>query len=496
LPNGYRKQAMALLIGSILSTAARSAPHAVGATLGERAVTFADLDRAANRTAHALTGLGVARGDIVAWWTGPSLRSLEAMVATARIGAVLAPLNPALGSAEVAAVVEYLAPRLLVSDGHRAETARALDAPFSLDTEVEGRSDDPPSVAVDEGDAHVVYLTSGSTGRPKAVVMSHRASWLRSWPGGATFTLGLQGDGGILTSFPLFHYGGWHYVFEAWHQRRPLHVVQRADAANLLGAIRRWAPAGVYCIPAVWGRILDDSDGSDLSCVRHADTGTSATPPELLNRLRLRMPAATTSVFYGSTEAGHHTTLADWDVAGHPGSVGRAAPGVDIRIGDDQEICVRAETMMDGYHGMPAETAAVLHDGWYHTGDAGYLDGDGYLYITGRLREVIRTGGETVGPAEVEAVVRTYPGVRDAAVVGLPDDEWGEIVCTVVVMDEGVSTPSVGALRDHLRGRLAPHKHPRRIVAAATLPRTAATGQIQRSLLRERLAVDPTTAGG
>jgi fatty-acyl-CoA synthase len=489
---------MALLIGSILSTAAGSAPRAVAATLGEQAITFADLDRAANRTAHGLAGLGVARGDIVVWWTGPSLRSLEAMVATARIGAVLAPLNPALGPAEVAAVVEYLAPRLVVSDGDRSAMARDTGAPFALDTEVVGRSDDPPDVVVDEGDAHVVYLTSGSTGRPKGVVVSQRASWLRSWPGGATFTLGLRGGGGILTSFPLFHYGGWHYVFEAWHQRRPLHVVNRADAAHLLEAIRRWAPAGVYCIPAVWGRILDDSGddrtGNDLSCVRHADTGTSATPPELLHRLRRRMPAATTSVFYGSTEAGHHTTLADWDVADHPGSVGRAAPGVDIRLGDGEEICIRAETLMDGYYGMPAPTADVLRHGWYYTGDAGYLDDDGYLYITGRLREVIRTGGETVGPVEVEAAVRTYPGVRDAAVVGLADPRWGEIVCAVMVMDEGVPTPAVAALRAHLHGRLAPHKHPRQIVAAATLPRTAATGQLQRSLIRETLAVDPPPA--
>jgi fatty-acyl-CoA synthase len=486
---------MALLIGSILSTAARSAPRAVAATLGEQAITFADLDREANRTAHALTGLGVARGDIVAWWMGPNLRSLAAMMATARIGAVLAPLNPALGPAEVGAVVEYLAPRLLVSDGERADSARSAGAPFTLDTEMEAGSDDPPHVAVDERDAHVLYLTSGSTGQPKGVVVSHRASWLRSWPGGATFTLGLRSGGGILTSFPLFHYGGWHYVFEAWHQRRPLHVVNRADAAHLLDAIRRWAPAGVYCIPAVWGRILDDPDGTDLSCVRNADTGTSATPPELLDRLRRRMPGATTSVFYGSTEAGHHTTLADWEVADHPGSVGRAAPGLDIRIGDGEEICVRSEALMDGYYGMPEPTAAVVRDGWYHTGDAGYLDEQGYVYITGRLREVIRTGGETVAPVEVEDAVRSYPGVRDTAVVGLADSRWGEIVCAVVVMEEGMPTPDVDALRVHLGGRLAPYKHPRQVVAATTLPRTAATGQLQRSLLRERLAVDRPPAG-
>jgi acyl-CoA synthetase (AMP-forming)/AMP-acid ligase II len=490
---------VALLIGSILSTAARSAPRAVAATLGEQAVSFADLDRGANRTAHALAGLGVGRGDIVAWWTGPSLRSMEAMVATARIGAVLAPLNPALGPAEAAAVVEHLGPCLLVSDNDRAEAARGTGAPVALDAVVNGGADGPLRVAVDEADAHVVYLTSGSTGRPKGVVVSHRASWLRSWPGGATFALGPRGAGGILTSFPLFHYGGWHYVFEAWHQRRALHVVSRADAPHLLDAIRRWAPSGVYCIPAVWGRILDEAGdgpgGADLSCVQHADTGTSATPPELLERIRRRMPAATTSVFYGSTEAGHHTTLPDWDVAEHPGSVGRAAPGVDVRIGDDDEIVVRSETFMDGYHGMPAATAAVLRDGWYHTGDAGHLDDDGYLYITGRLREVIRTGGETVGPAEVESAVRAYPGVRDAAVVGLDDERWGEIVCAVVVMAEGAPTPAVDALRSHLRDRLAPYKHPRCIVAAACLPRTAATGQLQRSLLREQLALDPPAAG-
>ena len=247
---------MALLIGSILSTAARSAPRAVAATLGEQAITFADLDRAANRTAHALAGLGVARGDIVAWWTGPGLRSLEAMVATARLGAVLAPLNPALAPAEVAAAVEYLAPRLLVSDGDRAERARDTGTPVALDTALEGRSDEPPRLPVDERDPHVVYLTSGSTAGRRASSSATGPVGCARGPGAPPLRRPVRGGGGILTSFPLFHYGGWHYVFEAWHQRRPLHVVKRADAAHLLDAIHRWAQAGVYCIPAVSANIL------------------------------------------------------------------------------------------------------------------------------------------------------------------------------------------------------------------------------------------------
>ena len=500
---------MGLLIGDVLASAAATRPRATAATLGAEHVTFAAADERADRTASALAGLGVGRGDVVAWWSGTSLRCLDGFIAAARLGAVFAPVSPLLGVAEGAAVIGYLRPRLLVADAPLAEQAALAAADLDLALAVVGAGRTAPGADLDrltataaplrpigpdraprDDDPHIAYLTSGTTGRPKGVLVGHRASWLRSFPGGGTFTLGLRGDGGILTSFPLFHYGGWHYVLEAWHSRCAVHLVARADAPSLLAAVERWRPTGMYCIPAVWARVLDAADGSvDFGSVRHADTGTSATPLEFLLRIRDRIPGATTSVFYGSTEAGHHTTLADWDLTRKPASVGRAAPPAVVRLAPDGEICVSGPTLMSGYLRLPEDTAAALDDGWYHTGDLGQLDDEGYLWVTGRKREVIRSGGETVSPVEVEAELLALPGVSEAAVVGVPDERWGELVCAAVVMADGAPAPDVEEVRRRLADRLASYKHPRRVVAVPAIPRTAATGQVQRTLLRESLAL-------
>jgi acyl-CoA synthetase (AMP-forming)/AMP-acid ligase II len=144
---------------------------------------------------------------------------------------------------------------------------------------------------------------------------------------------------------------------------------------------------------------------------------------------------------------------------------------------------------MLGYFERPMLTAAALAGGWYHTGDLGTLDDDGYLYITGRASELIRTGGEYVSPSEVETALAGAPGIAEAAVVGAPDDRWGEIVCAVVRPASGHEPPTLDSLRAYLDGRLAGHKQPRRLVLTTDIPRTSATGQIQRSLIRERLAL-------
>jgi fatty-acyl-CoA synthase len=488
---------MALLIGDIVRRAARMAPRAVAASLGGERVSFGELDEAADRTANALAGLGVRRGDRVVWWSAPALRTLDGFLGCARLGAVFAPVNPALSDVEFAAVVDYLDPRLVVTDAERAGVA----APHAVAATLCG-APGTPRAAVSETDPHILYLTSGSTGRPKGALVSHRASWLRAAPGGGTFSTGLRGDGGVLCSFPLYHYGGWHYVMEAWQHRTAAHLVPRADAVSIVDAVRRHRPAAIYCIPAVWERLLDgEHRRADLSSLRHADTGTSAVAAELVARIKERLPGTTTTILYGSTEAGRMAALQDWELARRPGSVGRPAfPGTLWLDGHgdsashgcgnshgDGEVVVGGDTLMSGYHGLPDETVAALRGGAYRSGDLGRLDDDGYLYLTGRTREVIRSGGESVSPSEVEYALRDLPGVRDVAVVGLPDTRWGEVVCAAVVPAGDRAVPDVAAVRAHVAGRLAPFKQPRRIAVVDAIPRTPATGQIQRSRVREAI---------
>jgi acyl-CoA synthetase (AMP-forming)/AMP-acid ligase II len=314
-------------------------------------------------------------------------------------------------------------------------------------------------------------------------VLSHRASCLRSFP-----PLAADSDGGTVCMFPLFHMAGWSLGLGCWQSRRPIHFVRVPDAETLLHTIERRRATRVYLIPAVWSRVLDHGvKGHDLSSLAEADTGTSATPPELIAAIRDALPHTVTRVFYGSTEAGPGTVLAHADLARKPGSVGLPQPGVDVRL-DGGEVCIRSDLLMDGYFDQPDATAEALRDGWYHTGDLGAFDDEGYLSIVGRARDVIRTGGETVAPGEVEAALVTHPRVLEVAVVGLPDARWGEVVCAVVVPEPGAADAvGLDELRAHAAARLAPFKQPRRVEIVDELPRTPATGQVQRPLLVERI---------
>jgi fatty-acyl-CoA synthase len=479
---------MGLLVADVLRHAARYTPHRLAATLGDQAVTFGALDEQANRIAHTLAGMGVGHRDRVAWWGDTSLEALPIFFALAKLGAVFAPVNARLGPDEAAEVVGYARPRLVVVDDGHADLVQDIDAPMAThahlaDAATHSSGADVEAPEMDERDPHVIFFTSGSTGRSKGVVLSHRASCLRSFP-----PLAADSDGGTVCMFPLFHMAGWSLALGCWQSRRPIHFVQTPDAETLLRTAEHRRATRIYLIPAVWSRVLDHGvEGYGLSSLAEADTGTSATPPELIAAVRDALPHTVTRVFYGSTEAGPGTVLAHVDLARKPGSVGLPQPGVDVRL-DDGEVCIKSELLMDGYFDQPDATADALRDGWYHTGDLGSLDDEGYLSIVGRARDVIRTGGETVAPGEVEAALATHPNVREVAVVGLPDPTWGEIVCAVVVPQPGAHEPvDLDELRAHSAGALAGFKQPRRLQIVDELPRTPATGQVQRPLLVERI---------
>jgi acyl-CoA synthetase (AMP-forming)/AMP-acid ligase II len=390
-------------------------------------------------------------------------------------------MGAALSVAEATAVAASAGPGLLVVDADHADKGEAVAAAVgvplaflgglatgehpaagpgvSLTTRAGALDDtDVSTPGLREDDPHVVFFTSGTTGMPKGAILSHRVNVLRSHPGAL-----LEQRGPMVCPYPLSHMGAWTIALQQWQARDRVVLLPSADAPAITAAVARHGATRLNAIPAVWSRILasDAREGAvpALASLRFADTGTSATPVELLEDIERAAPRATIRVFYGSTEAGSVASLDHADIRRKPGSCGVPAPGTEVRVADDGELWVRGPLLFDGY-----------------------------LTIVGRVRDVIRTGGETVSPTEVESVLARHPAVRDVAVVGIPDTAWGEIVCAVVVAAPGPAPPSLGDLRAHCAGALAPFKHPRRLEIVEAIPRTSSTRQVQRRLLAERLS--------
>jgi acyl-CoA synthetase (AMP-forming)/AMP-acid ligase II len=468
---------MDLLIGDVFRNAARAVPHRPAAVLGDSAMCFGELDRRANRVARVLASRGVGHRDRVLVQAATSLDVVPVFVALAKLGAVYVPANPSFRGDELDAIVAAATPALVVTDSPLAGAVELGEVIARA-----ARQDDADVVEplLGERDAHVVFFTSGSSGAPKGAVLSHRVNFLRSHPGAL-----LEPRGAMVCPYPLFHMGAWTIALQQWQARDAVVLVESADAATISTAVARSGATRLSAIPGVWRRLLDHGTG-ELSSVRFADTGTSATPISLLQEIADALPDAQLRVFYGSTEAGSVASLAHADAFRKPGSCGVPAPSTAVRVAADHELWVSGPLLFDGYLDTDA-TAAALVDGWYRTGDLAEVDDEGYLSIVGRVGEVIRTGGETVAPSEVESVIAAMPGVRDAAVVGVPDVQWGEIVCAVVVLDPCAPAPTVADVREHCRERLAAFKHPRRVDVVASIPRTAATNQVQRGLLLESL---------
>ncbi len=463
-----------LRIGDVVSVTTGRAPGRVAASMGDRRVTYAELDASTEQLVRALSRRGVEAGHRVVWWGETSLDAIALWFALAKLGAVCVPLNPRFTSEEAGPMLDVADPTLVVGDGTRSDQvdlAELLALPATTGVSLP---------RIDENEPHVIFFTSGSSGQPKGVELSHRASRLRilgdasMWPSGA-----------LVCMFPQFHMAGWFAPMTVWTSADEVVYVERAEAEALLAAVHERRAIRLYAIPAVWRRILEaDRSPYDLSCLRYCDTGTSSTTPELLSAITDAFPGTQTSITYGSTEAGGVCRLWPQDIHRKPGSVGPPALGSEVRLSEDGELLVRNPVLMNGYFRDPEATAAALVDGWFHTGDLAERDEEGYYSIVGRAREVIRTGGETVAPVEVDNVMLSVPGVVDAAVAGVPSDDWGELITAFVVLQPGCSL-DLATLRRHCEGRLASYKHPRRLVVVDALPRTGATHQIQRRVLVE-----------
>jgi long-chain acyl-CoA synthetase len=369
-----------------------------------------------------------------------------------------------------------------------------------------------PPPAGEEDDAAVIIFTSGTTGAPKAAVLSHRSvianqQNLLVTTGRLPSELSADHSGTVsLVTVPLFHAGGIQSVISALLTGGRLVFLEgRFDPGEVLRVIESERVRVWGGVPTMITRVLDHADlGSrDTSSLSSITVSGTHIPPELLQRVREAFPGARRRVgtIYGMTEAGGTLTAVTGDeLAQRPGSVGRAMPVVELAIaGADPdgvgEIIARSPTVMNGYWGMSGDSI-VTEEGWLRTGDLGRIDGDGYLYVVGRSKDVVIRGGENIACANVEAALAAHPAVAEVAVVGLPEPEYGEEVAAVVVIHDGASVDA-DELRQYAADRLAYFELPTRWwIRREALPINA-TGKVVKPALRDAWPDDGrTTTGG
>ncbi len=477
----------------------RSHPHHPAIEFDGRRLTYAELDSRVAGAASALVDIGNERGEPVAVLMGNGVDFAVFAHAVPRSGAAFMPLNARLTVDELAWQLGDAGVRTMVVDGEHSPAGReaaaasgatvvdAADARWSSSGEASGAGAFEPSRV------HSVIFTSGTSGRPNGVLLTY-GNFQASADASAA-NLGVEPDDRWLACMPLFHVGGLSILLRSAIYGTAAVVHERFEAAAVNRALREDGITLLSVVPTMLERMLE-ADGEPFPpSVRAALVGGAPVARALLETALGRgLPVLQT---YGLTEAASQvSTLSAGDALRRLGSAGLPLRDTALRIeaegrpastGEAGEIIVSGPAVSPGYLGDPAATAGALRDGWLHTGDLGYVDEDGYLYVTDRRDDLIVTGGENVSPAEVESALLAHSAVAECAVVGLPDREWGAVVAAVIVPAGGCAVDGA-ALEAHLRERLAGYKLPRRFVLSAEpLPRTA-TGKLLRRVVRERLA--------
>ena len=442
---------------------------------------------------HAVLGLlraGLGVGSFIGWLGHNSAEMLAMLAACSQSGAVFVPLNWRLAVPELSAIAQHAGLSALLNTPECAALADAvrLAAP-----------DLGPAVPAEPGDLMLVY-TSGTTGQPKGAM--HTQAGMAANIDMAIAVQGLTAADRVLGVLPLFHVGGLCIqILPALALGAPVRLHARFDAAAWLHDLATWRPSTSLLVPAVMQAILAQPEWpkANLSSLRFVNAGSQVVPPALIQAFHARgLPVAQV---YGSTETGPvSVALPPEHALDHAGSAGRPAPGVDVRLvsgragqdgtavdaapGQVGEIWLRAPNLMRAYHRQAAGSGFV--DGWFATGDLARVDDQGRLWVVGRSKDLIISGGENIYPAEIENLAITWPGVAEAAVVGLPDARWGEaaVLALVARADEAID---LDALRAFFDVQLARFKHPRRIVVVDALPRTA-LGKVQKPALAQALA--------
>ena len=464
-------------------------------------VTYGELARRARSMAAGLDRLRVGEGERVAVVSHNAARLLELFYAVPSYGRVLVPINFRLKPDEVRYIVDHSGASVLLVDPevdqplrdiaprHRLVLGEESDAAL-LETGREPR----PWREPDEDATATINYTSGTTARPKGVQLTHRNCWINA----VTFGLhaGVSDRDVYLHTLPMFHANGWGMLWTAAGLGAPQIVLRKVDGAEVLRRVEEHGVTYMCAAPAVISAVLDAAGGYSSAVpgrdrVRIICAGAPP-PSRTVQRVQEELGWEFVQI-YGLTETAPLLTInrARAEHDGRPAEeraqllsrAGAPAVGVRLGIGDGGEVLARSNVVLAGYWDNKEATAEALDGGWFHTGDGGEIGDDGYLVIHDRKKDVIITGGENVSSIEVEDCIYQHPAVAECAVIGVPDEKWGETIKALVVLSDGASATEAEIIA-HCKGRLAGFKAPTSVEFPDSIPRTA-TGKVQKFKLRE-----------